>query len=255
MSVPFAFNITIIWMLVLFAALLLNHFKAQRNLFFSSVFALSVYAITHLSQSLWLMSLPLEEVLSIHYLFYAGMAAFLAAGLFWINRTQLRVMMTITIVLLAIEALLGYAVHLDRNVLALNGALAPNYAGTTAWWLWDVRNTVSQITNMGVLLSLTLPRVYQVKTDDNNIALKILDATEAYLQGFKDTSKIKRQAQAYLYIGVQALCELSGEKEKDDYCNQIGVELLNKGIRKCCYEPGRTKPVGFIGRFVYWLRS
>lgn len=254
MSVPFAFNITIIWMLVLFVALLVNHFRGQRDLFVSSVFALSVYIATHLSQSLWLRALPIEELLGTHYLFYAGMAAFLAVGLFWINKDRLRVMMTITIVLLGVEALLGYAIHLDRNVLALNGALIPNSSGASAWWLWNLQSAVSQVTNLTVLLAVTLPKIYQVKTDDNTVAFDILEDVERYLEKFKETSIMRLKAQAYLYYSAQGLCETTGS-EADFHHYEVGTMLLNEGIKKCCYEPGRTQPVGYLGRFVYWLRS
>ena len=255
MSATFVFNLSLIWVVVLLSATLLNYIKSKQKLFISGVFVSFMYAAVHIANTLWLREIPLKEVLGIHYLFFAGASLVTAVGLFLINKDKPRVMINITIVLLIIEAMLGYAVHLDRNILALNGAVEPNMLGASKWWLWDLRFYVSFANTFTVFLAITLPRTYQVKTDDNNQALKVLDSTEEYLQSFDDTSKIKQQAQAYLYIGVQALCELSGEKNKDNYCNQIGIDLLNRGIKKCCYEPGRTEPVGIFGRFVYWLRS
>ncbi|UAA37727.1 hypothetical protein KIH87_13545 [Paraneptunicella aestuarii] len=162
--------------------------------------------------------------------------------------------MSITIGLLVVEALLGYAVHIDRNVVALNGATMPNMSLSASWFLWDMRDYLSQFTTFTVFLALTLPKIYQVKTDDNTVAFSILEDVERYLEKFKETSIMRLKAQAYLYYSAQGLCETTGSKE-DFHHYEVGTMLLNEGIKKCCYEPGRTKPVGYLGRFVYWLRS
>ena len=255
MSVSLAMSLSLIYVAILFAVTFYNYQKRQQTAFISSLFALGMFVIAHLGNSLWLMSLSVEETLATHYLFFAGVQAVIAGGLFYINRKEMRVIVFITIILLVVEAMLGYAVHIDRNIIALNGMASPNASLEASWFLWELRNWISQITSTAVLLALTLPRVYQVTSNDNTFAYKILEAVEKYLEGFKKKSKIKLQAQAYMNLGAQALCELTGERKKDVHYHEIGIELLNKGIQKCCYEPGKTKPVSIVGRFVYWLRS
>ena len=68
----------------------------------------------------------------------------------------------------------------------------------------------------------------------------------------QDTSKVK----AFLKVSGENLCFYDGasKQENKDAAN-VGLLLLNEAIKQCCYEPGRDKPVGLIGRFVYWLRS
>lgn len=253
MSVSFAFNITLLWMLFLFAATIFNYIKSSKDMFFSSAFILAMYGVGHLSNSLWLMSLPLNELLNTHYLFYAGMQLMLAAGLFFINRHRLRVIMIVTVVLLGVEALLGYAVHIDRNVLALNGAEVPNTQGIAAWWLWDMRDMLSQITNFTLFLAITLPRIYQVTTEDPTEAYDEAEDVEAYLEKFKPSERVAK-AKAFANLAAENLCFHDGI-EKNQHKAMAGTMLLNEAIKQCCYEPGKTAPVGFFGRFVYWLRS
>lgn len=254
MSLSVMVIVSLLYIVLLFLATMYNHYKGQRDLFISSAFALFMFAAGHLGNMLWLSSLSPAELLKTHYLYFAAMQALLAIGLFIINRHKLRVIMSITIGLLVVEALLGYAVHIDRNVIALNGETAPNMSLSASWFLWNMRDYLSQFTTFSVLLSLTLPKIYQVKNEDNTITFNVLDAVEAYLAKFHSDSKIRRKAQAYLYYSSQGLCETTGSEADFDHY-EIGTMLLNEGIKKCCYEPWRTKPVSIFGRFVYWLRS
>ncbi|UAA38349.1 hypothetical protein KIH87_16930 [Paraneptunicella aestuarii] len=254
MSLSVMVIVSLLYIALLFLATMYNHYKGHKDLFISSVFALLMYAAGHLGNMLWLSTLSPDELLKTHYLYFAAMQAILATGLFIINRHKLRVIMSITIALLVVEVLLGYAVHIDRNVIALNGAEAANMSLATSWFLWDMRDYLSQFTTFTVLLALTLPKIYQVKNDDNTVSFSILEAVEAYLEKFSPDSKLRRKAQAYLYYSAQGLCETTGSEADFDHY-EVGTMLLNEGIKKCCYEPWRTKPVGFFGRIVYWLRS
>ena len=246
-------TISLLYIGLLFGATLYNHFNSHRVLFLSSVFALFMYVAVHLGNSLWLMSLSAESLLVSHYLFYAASSGFLALGLFWINRKELRVVMAVTITLLTIEAMLGYAVHIDRNVVALNGAATPNISGSSTWFLWDLRNYLAQLTTLTVLLALTLPRIYQVKSDDNHEAYSVLMKVEEYLSLFDDSER-KQKTQAFLDSGAQILFFFD-TKEPKQHRIDVGLVVLNEAIKLCCYEPHRNKPVSVFGRFVYWLRS
>lgn len=255
MSASVMVIVSLLYIVLLFAATMHNHRKEQKDLFISSAFALFMFSAGHLGNTLWLSTLPPSEVLNTHYLYFAAMQAMLAMGLFLINRNNMRVIMSITIWLLVVEVLLGYAVHLDRNVVALNGAAAPNVSFSKAWLLWDLRNWISQFTTFTVLLALTLPKIYQVKTEHANVAYSILEKVEAYLAMFEPSKKINR-ANTFVRIAAQNLCFYDGVGSEDNInAAQAGQMLLNEAIKDCCYEPHRTKPVGFFGRFVYWLRS
>lgn len=254
MSLSFMMIVSLMYIALLFGATLYNRLKSQNDLFISSAFVLFVYAATHLGNTLWLSSLPAKELLETHYLYFAAVQTLLALGLFLINRKKLRAIMSITIVLLVVEVLLGYAVHIDRNVIALNGALVPNGSLSASWLLWGLRDGLSQFTTLTVLLALTLPRVYQVATKDNTEAFEVLKKVDAYLATFAQGSRMKGRAQAFLDYSAEGLCVLTGD-ETEEYHYEVGTLLLNQSIKMCCYEPGRTKPVGMFGRVVYWLRS
>lgn len=254
MSVSLILTLSLIYIVLLFIAMLFNHFKARRDLFISSVFLLGMSTVAHLGNYLWLKSLPLEEVLGLHYLFFAGVQVIIAAGLFYLNREKLRVIMTITIVLLVAEAILGYAVHLDRNVMALNGAIVPNAAGSAKWLLWDLRNYVSLASAFTMLLAVTLPNIYQISKDlPNTDAFDIMEDVERYVAKLKPSTSALR-AQVFLEATIQNLFE-PNETLRDKLITSIGITILNEAIKECCYEPKRTKPIGAFGRFVYWLRS
>ena len=254
MSISLILTLSLGYIGLLFAAVLFNHFKASRELFISSVFVLGVSIVTHLGSYLWLKALPLEQVLGIHYLFFAAIQIVTAGGLFYLNRQHLRVITTITIVLLATEAMLAYAVHLDRNVMALNGALVPNAAGTAQWLLWDLRNYISLASAFAVLLAVVMPPVYHVsKTTLNTEAFEIWEDVEKYLAKFTPSKRIKR-ANVFMEVALQNMFE-AGNNQRDKLITSIGITILNEAIREVCYEPHRTRPVAWYGRFVYWLRS
>lgn len=247
--------VSLVYIALLFGATLYNHFKSQQDLFISSAFALFMYAAGHLGNTLWLSTLPYEKLLSTHYLYFAAMQALLAFGLFLINRKKLRVIMSITIVLLVVEVLLGYAVHIDRNVMALNGAAVPNASGESGWFLWDAISIISQVTTLTVLLALTLPKIYQVKTGGSAAkAYKEQEEVSQYSSLFKPSVR-KNRTEVFLTASAENLCHFTGDKEEASHRADAGVFLLNEAIRQCCYEPGKTKPVSVFGRFVYWLRS
>lgn len=254
MTVSFMFTVALLYIAVFFTATMYNHIKGRRDLFISSAFVLFMYVASHLGTTLWLSSLSFEQVLPVHYLFYAASSGLLALGLFVLNRKKLRIIMAITISLLALEALLGYAVHIDRNVVALNGAVMPNAAGTTKWLLWDLRNYLSQFSSFAVLLGVTLPPIYQISKDLlNTEAFEIWEDVEKYLAKFTPSKRIER-ANVFMEVALKNMFE-SKNNERDKLITSIGIAILNEAIRESCYEPKRTKPVSLFGRFVYWLRS
>lgn len=255
MSVSLALTLSLIYIAVLIGATFYNHIKERKTLFLSSAYVLGIFLVAHLGNSLWLLNLPLEKALSAHYLFFAGIQVAIAVGLFLINRKKLSVIMTTTIILLSVEALLGYAIHIDRNIVALNGAIEPNTAGSTKWILWDLRNYLSQITTLTIFLSVTLTNVYQVsKSLINTEAFIIWEDVDKYLATFNNNESLER-AQDFMTASLPHLTDSEPGEARNRRITRIGITLLNEAIRESCYEPERIKPIGIFGRFVYWLRS
>lgn len=253
MSMSTAFIISLTWILVLVGASFYNHVNKRKALFYSSVFALGFYVFAHVANTLYFTSAPIAEVLKSYYLFYAVIPSITALGLFFINKDRLTVIMKISLILLCIEGVMSYAIHIDRNVIALNAAAMPNVSGAAKWWLWDIQSYISFANNITVLFALTLSNIYQVKTEDNTQAFEILEDVERYVKPFK-ASESKERTSIFLEMSVQNLFE-PNDTLRDKQITKVGVYLLNEAIRECCYEPHRKQPVNAFGRFIYWLRS
>jgi len=104
--------------------------------------------------------LPEPNLREIYYLYWAG-ASLLTVGIVSIDHQikgyAFHWPVKLAISLFLIEILLNLAVHLDRNVVALNGMLSPNQNLENAWWLWGVRNTFLYLDNLLIIASLVFP--------------------------------------------------------------------------------------------------
>ena len=65
MSVSLILTLSLIYLVLLFIAMMYNNLKRRRELFKSSAFVLGMSTIAHLGNYLWLKSLPLEQVLGV----------------------------------------------------------------------------------------------------------------------------------------------------------------------------------------------
>ncbi len=52
-----------------------------------------MYVFIHLGRTVWLMILPIEEVVKVHHLFFTGIQVTIATGLFCLNRHKLTTVM------------------------------------------------------------------------------------------------------------------------------------------------------------------
>lgn len=104
--------------------------------------------------------LPSEHLLSIYYLYWAGVAIFISAFIVLEHKIQgfrLHWPAKFVVLLFIFEFLLHLTVHIDRNIMALNGSAAPNRGLSDAWWLWTARNMFLNIDNFLILVSILFP--------------------------------------------------------------------------------------------------
>ncbi|MCY7297409.1 hypothetical protein [Alteromonas sp. a30] len=250
MSISLAFALSLLWVLLLVGACVLNYTKSRDNLYRSSLFVLFMYAAGHFTYSIWLMPTYSAELVKVHYLFSAAMQGIVAFGLFFINRKKLTLMMGLTVILFALETILTYAVHIDRNVMALNGAAEPNMLKQQAWFLWDMRNIISTVNSFTVLVAVVLGKVYKVDTTDSVELYDIVQKVEDFVKGWED-SALKREILMLLDDSADALLHW-GDGLQPHLLS--GTLLLEKAIELSYYEPDRSN-CGKFARFMYWLRS
>ena len=250
MSTSLAFTLSLLWVLLLVGVTAFNFIKARKELFFCSLFVLFMYAAGHLANSLWLMPLPPIEVIEVHYLFFALMQLIVAAGLYVFSHRKMTTMMAITISFLILEAFLTFAIHVDRNVVALNTELTPNLYDSRHWWLWDFRDVISICNSVTVLAALNLAKVFSVKTDDPHDAYVLLEKIEAYVgawsaSAYKDELLQKSQKSAELLLNHEL-----GHVPK----TASALRLLQQLVNATKFEPeidNRNR----LRRALYWLRS
>ena len=255
MSISLAFALSLLWVLLLVGACALNYTKSRDNLYRSSLFVLFMYAAGHVIYSMWLMPMYSAELVKVHYLFSAAMQGIVAFGLFFINRKKLTLMMGLTVFLFALETLLTYAVHVDRNVMALNGAAEPNMLKQQAWLLWDMRSITSTVSSFTVLIAVVLGKVYKLETENCLEATNIAQDVERFVKGWDD-STFKNEM---LLLVDKSIVELSwhgfqpAERVPSER-SMAGLAMLNEAIRLTHYEPGKSN-CGRFARFMYLLRS
>ncbi|UAA38662.1 hypothetical protein KIH87_18695 [Paraneptunicella aestuarii] len=104
--------------------------------------------------------LPQDNLVSIYYLYWAAVSCAIALTLFLSTKFGARILLwplSFAIGLHLIEVLFNIAMHIDRNVIALNQALSVNNDIKSAWWLWNVRDMFILSTNFLVIAASILP--------------------------------------------------------------------------------------------------
>lgn len=250
MSTSAAFVLSLVWITLLLGTAVYNFAKKRTTLFYSSVFVLTLYALGHFINVQWLMPIPAIELIKVHYLFFSGAQILLALGLFLLNRKDLTHMMSLAILLLGLEAILIYAVHIDRNVVALNFNATPNLADSRHWFLWDLKNFASTLNNLFVIAAVALHKVYQVpSTPEEGDALA--RELEEYVSHWPDSAR-KTHILEYLEEAQKAFnfWTPDGISSRTD----IGLTFLKDAVQTARYEPGCQNLTGFK-KALYWLRS
>ncbi|UAA39311.1 hypothetical protein KIH87_02805 [Paraneptunicella aestuarii] len=154
------FIVNNIWIWLFAIAAVYNYWSRPDHTpaFDMAVIFSAIFAISHIVYVQWILSF--EKLDKVYYLYWACISGLAALALFVSQRIRKNIIhwpIGLAISLSLIEVLFNLAVHLDRNVVALNGALSPNNSIESAWWLWDVRNIVLNSNNFIVLACLFLP--------------------------------------------------------------------------------------------------
>lgn len=159
-SYAVGFIVNNLWIVLFGCASIFHYFLRSGNnsALTVSVVLTAVFALSQVIYVQWL--LPFQQIISIYYLYWAGISGITAAILYLMIRSH-RIAnywpAKLAVALLSIEFCLGIALHIDRNVLALNGAIEPNNSLSRAWWLWQLRDMVLSFNNLVILLCLILP--------------------------------------------------------------------------------------------------
>ena len=149
-----------VWILCFLAAGLYNAYvrKDYKPIFHLSIVLAVSFSVVKIVYSKFI--LPLENLYEIYYLYWAASSIFIAIAIstdHQIRGYSFHWPIKLAISLLLLEMLLNVLVHVDRNVMALNGAAKPNLNLDNAWWLWSLRNYLLNLDNFFIILSLVFP--------------------------------------------------------------------------------------------------
>jgi len=223
-----------IWIVCFLAAGLYNIYLKKDykpiihiSLIIAGVFGFSKLVYTNLI-------LPQENLVEIYYLFWAGVSAFLAIIITLDHQVRSYAFhwpAKLTIFLFVFECFLNIAVHIDRNIFALNGAMVPNVSKQDAWFLWGIRNFFLNFDNALILLSLFFPykafKRHQVYTSQGDSVFmddtfKRLEIIEDMVFAMPDSFRKKNACQCL--VSARFLLEQwneNGEDRQHIYCANI----------------------------------
>ena len=149
-----------IWTIAFLSVAIYNYLyrPEHKSIIHAALLTATTFAVSNIIYAQWISQL--SDTASVHYLYLAGSAALLASAIYINNRIRgftLHWPVKLAIALMCVEVVLDLLLHIDRNVLALNGSLSPNYAREQIWWLWILRVVVFNINNIVILVSFCVP--------------------------------------------------------------------------------------------------
>lgn len=155
-----AFIIGNVWSICFLCAGLYNFYfrKEYKPIIHMSLVLAGTYGLTQIIYSQFIV--PQENLYAIFYLYWASACGFVALCLAADHHIKGYVFhwpIKLAIALLLIELFLSICMHIDRNIVALNGSMKPNAQLEDAWWLWTIRNVVVNLDNVFILFSVLIP--------------------------------------------------------------------------------------------------
>lgn len=149
-----------VWAIAFLVVAVYNFYfrKDHKPTFFLCLVMTFSLGVSQLMYVNWI--LPQHNLLSIYYLYWAGVSCVIALILFVTTKLHsfnLLWPLSFAIGLHLMEVLFNLAMHIDRNVVALNQAPIANNDIKNAWWLWNVRDTFILSTNFLIIAASTLP--------------------------------------------------------------------------------------------------
>ena len=252
LDLAIAFVVSNIWTIgFLFAALYNFYLRREHTpIIHTALITAAIFAIAHIIFIQYISKV--EDRLSIHYLYLASSAFALALAVFINNKRKGFVFywqLKLIIALMFIECFVTVCIHIDRNIYALNGAIIPNADRDNSWWLWSLRNILSHVNNIVMLISLFLPvsltyriRNYNEITQTNASNIYPLNApnqprvvqlkTKVGHRNLTAETYIKEIDNAYNRVeGIQDLIDAMEPSEAKETANQFAYtasELITR---------------------------
>lgn len=160
LDIALSFIFSNLWTISFLLVALYNYYfrPEHKPVIHVALITAGIFAVSHITYIQWIA--PHPELVKIHYVYLASSAALLASTIFVYTKWKGFIFhwpIKLTIALMLIEVTLDVLLHIDRNIMALNGAELPNTTREHAWWLWSVRNAFFTMDNVVILISLVLP--------------------------------------------------------------------------------------------------
>jgi len=240
--------------LVLSLLIVINYFRRDESGFYSSLFILVLFSFNALGYVVFILPLDPVQQVNHHYLFHAIAHLALALALIFINKTHMTRLTSLSILLLIVSGFLLIALHIDRNMFALNGAPVPNLQSKHSWLLWDILDWVGHAIDISIISSLAIPKIYQPKStrteDVLALAVEVHDFVSALPQ-----SNHKKLANAYLQACIEGcgnIVDLNAEQVP--FITKANLTSLKLAIKLSKYDPGPPPNASIWERILYEMQ-
>jgi hypothetical protein len=234
-----AFLLNNMWTLLLLAAFTFNIKQRQDNkpIMYANLILVCGFALPGIIYAQYIVQLT--PLLPVFYLYWAGVNAAIVVVIYALLRLKgwpIYAGVKVVIVCLVIDFLFNLLLHVDRNIMALNGQALPNATKAGAWGLWVLRNAISNINNGVIVVCVLAPFKPKLK-GGNSVFKQLLNVVDIsrYKQGNAITQRVdtmhamveqtpnNTNAMGYL-TAAQELIYRADETQKD-FTNAIGLLL------------------------------
>jgi hypothetical protein len=166
LSLATAFIINNIWTLLLGVAFIFNAIQRKdiKPIYYTSLILVMGFAIPAMIYAQKIVNI--SPLLSVYYLYWAAVNACIVLAIVLtikLNRWPMYTIIKLLLVCLSIDVAFNLLLHIDRNIMALNGNAVPNMGKENVWELWVLRNTFSSVSNFIMLIGVTLPLTSRLK--------------------------------------------------------------------------------------------
>lgn len=160
LSLATAFVINNIWTLLLGVAFIFNAVQRKDNkpIYYTNLILVVGFALPAIMYAQIVVNV--SPLVPIYYLYWAFVNALIVGFLYWSTRANhwpFYSAIKIIMLCITIDVILNLVLHVDRNIIALNGGSTPNFNKESTWSLWTARNVVSNINNGIILFSVLVP--------------------------------------------------------------------------------------------------
>jgi hypothetical protein len=160
LSLATAFLLNNMWTLLLGVAFIFNVKQHQDNkpVIYTNLILVLGFALPSILYVQYVVDI--KPLLPVYYLYWAAINAMIIVFICTIIKLRkwpFYAGIKLVLICLAVDVVFNLLVHIDRNILALNGHELPNTTRQSAWALWAIRNAFSNISNGAMLLGVIAP--------------------------------------------------------------------------------------------------